>query len=69
MDLISPHPILLIAGTKANTASFTEEAFEAAGEPKELFWVEGATHIDLYDKDEFVQPAVDKMESFFKASL
>jgi fermentation-respiration switch protein FrsA (DUF1100 family) len=28
----------------------TTEAFAAAGEPKRLHWVQGATHIDLYDR-------------------
>ncbi|MEV7993195.1 alpha/beta hydrolase [Streptomyces sp. NPDC086077] len=34
-------------------------------EPKELFWIDGATHIDLYDKEEYVPTVVTKLSSFF----
>lgn len=37
----------------ADTAYFSELANEKAKEPKELFGIEGATHIDLYDKEQF----------------
>ncbi|MFG2423955.1 alpha/beta hydrolase [Streptomyces sp. NPDC048448] len=67
--LIAPRPLLMIAGTEADTAYFSREAVEMAGEPKELFWVEGATHIDLYDKDAYVPTAVAKLTGFFKEHL
>ncbi|MED2762582.1 alpha/beta hydrolase [Bacillus thuringiensis] len=35
--LISPHPMLLIAGTKADTLYFSELAYKQAKDPKELF--------------------------------
>ncbi|MFD7756011.1 alpha/beta hydrolase [Streptomyces sp. NPDC059757] len=69
IHLISPRPLLMIAGTEADTAYFSRQAIEKANEPKELFWIEGATHIDLYDKDEYVPTAVTRMASFFKESL
>jgi len=34
-----------------------------------LFWVEGATHIDLYDKEPYVPSAVEKMSRFFKENF
>ncbi|MGX9930098.1 hypothetical protein ACW0KB_02485 [Virgibacillus salarius] len=33
--------------------------------PKELFWVEGATHVALYDIPEYVNQAVPKLTAFF----
>ncbi|WNO74793.1 alpha/beta hydrolase [Streptomyces sp. AM8-1-1] len=69
VDLISPRPLLMIAGTEADTAYFSREAIARAREPKELFWVEGATHIDLYDRDTYVPAAVAKLTGFFKENL
>jgi len=68
-DWISPRPLLMIAGTDADTLHFSEEAIARAAEPKELFLVEGATHVDLYDKDEFVLMVVNKLADFFGSNL
>ncbi|KAJ5769087.1 alpha/beta-hydrolase [Penicillium odoratum] len=54
-DLISPRQLLMIARSTADTLYFSKEAFERALEPKELFKIEGKTHIDLYD-DTLVTP-------------
>jgi len=69
MDLISPRPLLLIAGEKAETRKFSQQAFDTAEAPKELMIVPGASHFDLYDKPQFVQPAVNKLAAFFAKSL
>jgi len=69
VDWISPRPLLWIVGTEAVTSWMTSEAFMAAREPKEVFWIDGASHVDLYDKDEFVTPAITKLSSFFTLSL
>ncbi|UQV43212.1 alpha/beta hydrolase [Janthinobacterium lividum] len=69
VDLISPHPLLLIAGTEADTRYFSELAYAKAHEPKELFLVDGASHVDLYDKPQYVGPAVDKLTAFFTRYL
>ncbi|BDH05877.1 alpha/beta hydrolase [Streptomyces seoulensis] len=69
IHLVSPRPLLMIAGTAADTAYFSREAIEKADEPKELFWIDGATHIDLYDKEEYVPTALTKLTSFFGEHL
>lgn len=69
VDMISPRPLLMIAGTNADTRFFSEMAIEKAKEPKELLLIEGATHFTLYDKQEHVDPAVEKMNSFFNQNL
>lgn len=64
---ISPRPVLLIHGEKAHSRYFSETAYEAAAEPKELLIVPGATHTDLYDQMGIIP--FDKLESFFKENL
>lgn len=51
----------------AHSRAFSETAFAAAAEPKELFIVDGARHIDLYD--DVTKIPFDKMENFFKENL
>ncbi|MFI8947297.1 alpha/beta hydrolase [Streptomyces sp. NPDC053750] len=67
--LIAPRPLLMLVGSEAETAYFSREAIEQAAEPKELFVIDGATHIDLYDRDEHVTPAVTKLTEFFGRHL
>lgn len=69
MELISPRPLLLIAGSAADSHYFSDEAYERANEPKELFNIEGATHVDMYDKPQYVGPAVKKLKDFFGKNL
>lgn len=65
LDTVSPRPILLIVGSEADTIYFSEAAYAMAKEPKELYRIEGATHIDLYDKPNFVGQVVQKLCEFF----
>jgi len=69
VDLIAPRPLLMIAGSKADTLYFSELACSKAGPAAELFVIEGASHIDLYDKPEYVGPAVDRLAAFFEQTL
>ena len=69
VDLIAPRPLLLIAGRQAVTAWMSVEAFQAARGPKELHWIDGASHVDLYDKDDYVTPAVERLAGFFTSKL
>lgn len=69
IHLISPRPLLMIIGSDANTAYLSREAIGKAAEPKELFVIDGGTHISLYDRDEHVTPAVAKLTAFFATHL
>lgn len=64
---ISPRPMLLIAGEKAHSRYFSEDAYKAAAEPKELMIIPGAVHVDLYDKVDVIP--FGKLEKFFKDNL
>ena len=64
---ISPRPVLLIHGENAHSRYFSETAYEAAAEPKELLIVPGANHTDLYDKLDVIP--FDRIERFFGEAL
>lgn len=67
VEEISPRPILMLVGDRAHSKFFSENVYAAAAEPKELYVVEDAEHIDLYDRTDRIP--FDKLESFFKESL
>lgn len=69
MDQIAPRPVLLITGEKAETRKFSRQAYDNAEQPKELMVIPGASHFDLYDKPQFVNPAVDRLSIFFNKNL
>jgi len=64
-------PLLMIAGSKADTRYMTEEAFpKAVGTAdKELFIIEGATHIETYWVDKYVEAALGKLTAFYARTL
>jgi fermentation-respiration switch protein FrsA (DUF1100 family) len=67
IETISPRPMLFIAGEKAHSIEFSEDAYKKAAEPKELHVVAGAGHVDLYDDLRYIP--FDKLASFFKTRL
>ena len=69
VEMISPRPLLLIIGSNADSRYFSDDAYKQAEEPKELFEVQGASHIDMYDKPQYVQPAIQKLTDFFDKNL
>jgi fermentation-respiration switch protein FrsA (DUF1100 family) len=69
VPLIGPRPLLMVVGTRAVTSWMSIDAFQRATGPKELHWMRGASHNDLYDKEQYVGPAVSKLAEFFAANL
>lgn len=67
IETISPRPMLFIAGENAHSREFSEEAFRLAGEPKELYIVPKAGHVDLYDRVNLIP--FDKLAQFFQNGL
>jgi fermentation-respiration switch protein FrsA (DUF1100 family) len=67
IETISPRPMLFIAGETSHSREFSEEAYILADEPKELFIVPNAGHVDLYDRVQLIP--FEKLTSFFIANL
>lgn len=70
MNLIN-QPLLMMAGSKADSKYMTEEAFQKAvnAKNKELFLIDGATHIETYWKPQYVNQAMGKLTQFFGDTL
>ncbi|WP_423820632.1 alpha/beta hydrolase [Salinisphaera sp. SPP-AMP-43] len=67
LDTIAPRPLLFVSGDQAHSREFSEDAYARAAEPKELYWVPGAGHVDLYDRLSLIP--FDKLERFFSDAL
>lgn len=67
IETISPRPMLFITGDKAHSKEFSEDAYRRAAEPKELFIVPGAGHVDLYDRVNLIPWS--KLTAFFTQHL
>lgn len=67
IETISPRPMLFITGDQAHSKEFSADAYKRAAEPKELYYVPGAGHVDLYDRVNLIP--FDKLTSFFSQYL
>lgn len=67
IETISPRPMLFIAGENAHSLEFSQDAYNLAAEPKELYIVHRAGHVDLYDRVTIIP--FDKVEDFFNKNL
>lgn len=67
IETISPRPLLFITGDQSHSKEFSEDAYKRAAEPKELFVVNGAGHVDLYDRVTLIP--FDKLAAFFRDHL
>lgn len=64
-------PLLMMAGSIADTFYMTEQCYaKATGtQDKELFLIQGATHIKTYYVPEYVEQVVKKLTAFFGDKL
>lgn len=67
IETISPRALLFITGENAHSREFSEDAYRLAAEPKELYIVPGAGHVDLYDRVGLIP--FDKLNAFFTEYL
>ncbi|EPY4830627.1 MULTISPECIES: alpha/beta hydrolase [Klebsiella] len=70
MDLIN-QPLLMMAGTKADSLYMTESAFQKATgtRNKKLFLIDGATHIETYWVPRYVDAAIGQLDTFFGKNI
>jgi hypothetical protein len=67
VDTFLTQPLLVVAGSQAESLWHSQELHVRAPEPKELFIIDGATHMDLYDKD--VNQVMERTAPFFLKTL
>jgi uncharacterized protein len=68
---VSPTPLLIVHGKndKYCFPKFAQQVYEQAGEPKEILWLDTTNHIDLYDNEKYVGPAINKIVEWFDKYL
>lgn len=69
IETISPRPVLFIVGEKAVSKYFSDDAYSKAAEPRELFVIKNATHVDLYDVPEYMGQSLEKLDNYFNEYL
>jgi uncharacterized protein len=67
IGMVSPRPILLIAGANAHSRYYSEDIYKAASDPKQLLIVPDADHVDLYDQLDKIP--FNDLERFFKTAI
>ena len=67
VEMISPRPILLVAGEHAHSRYYSEDVYELAREPRQLLIVPNADHVDLYDRTDKIP--FDAIAAFFTRHL
>lgn len=46
--------MLFVSGDQAHSREYNKHRYARAGEPKELIWVSGVRHIDLYNRVDLI---------------
>lgn len=67
VEMISPRPVLLVAGENAHSRYYSEDVYKAASDPRELVIVPDADHVDLYDRTDKIP--FDTLTAFFRTHL
>ncbi|WP_051237501.1 alpha/beta hydrolase [Ottowia thiooxydans] len=67
IETIAPRPLMFITGDQAHSREFSEDAYRLAAGQKELVWVPGAGHVDLYDRANLIPWS--RLNSFFSTHL
>lgn len=68
VETLLTQPLMIVAGSEAGSLWHSRDLHARAAGPKELFVIEGATHMDLYD-GEGADLAMQRLAPFFERSL
>jgi uncharacterized protein len=70
-DLLEETPLLIVHGRVDAFCSpeGAQALYDRATGPKEIEWLDSANHIDIYDRPELVQPAVERVARFLAENL
>jgi fermentation-respiration switch protein FrsA (DUF1100 family) len=69
--VLSQTPVLIVHG-RTDLFCIPEDAtwlYEQVSEPKEILWLPTRNHIDLYDVDDYVNPAAQRAAAWFEQYL
>jgi uncharacterized protein len=68
---VSPTPLLVVHGKndKYCFPKFAQQVYDEASDPKEILWLDTTNHIDLYDNEKYVGPAINKIVKWFNTYL
>ena len=69
IDTLLTQPVLMIVGSKADSVWNSEYVVKHTAGPSDLYVVEGATHVSLYDIPEHVDQAAAKLTEFYSENL
>jgi fermentation-respiration switch protein FrsA (DUF1100 family) len=70
--MLTATPLLIVHGTgdQACPPDDARSAYDAAGGPKELVWLDEATkHVDIYDREDLVTAAAESAVAWFDKHL
>jgi len=67
IKLVSPRPLMLVAGENAHSLYYSQDVYRAAADPRQLVIIPNADHVDLYDNQQKIP--FDRLATFFKENL
>jgi fermentation-respiration switch protein FrsA (DUF1100 family) len=67
LDMLGKEGCFIVHGRndKYCYPKFAQQVYEEADEPKEILWLDTSNHIDLYDNEKYVGPAISKIVDWF----
>ena len=51
---------------KVLLSKLEQQVYEENGESKDILWLDTSNHIDLYDNEKYVEPAIAKIIEWFR---